>query len=72
MYIYGMHNHTRPFTFVRMYVAGLEFHSRRGTAIFLWYGALLFEDNLNLFRNLAKGTTAKAKGTKAIAVGAVG
>ncbi len=31
-----------------------------------------YEENVNLYWNLAKCTTAKAKGTTAIAVGAVG
>ena len=38
---------------------------------FLRKGAL-YEDNLNLYCNFAKGTTAKAQGTAAIAVGALG
>ena len=38
---------------------------------FLRKGALC-EDNLNLYLNFAKGTTAKAQGTMAIAVGVVG
>ena len=33
---------------------------------------LFYEDIRNLYRNLAKGTTVKAQGTTAIAVGVVG
>ncbi len=35
-------------------------------------GQALYEENVNLYLNFARGTTAKAQGTTAIAVGAVG
>ena len=50
------------------YVTGLEFHLE-GAQQFSSGKGLFNEDNLSLYWNFAKGTTAKALGITAIAVG---